>query len=60
VKETKLNSRKWVKKYESQVDELDKLKLKVIILHDGIGKDVNMTQAVGFIATDLKTINLVG
>ena len=60
MKETKLNSRKWVKKHESQVDELDKLKLKVIILHDGIGKDVNMTQAVGFIATDLKTIDLVG
>jgi len=38
AKETKLNSQKWVKKYESQVGELDKLKLKVVALHDGLLK----------------------
>ena len=27
---TKINPRKWVKKHESQVDERDKLKLKVV------------------------------
>jgi len=31
---TKINSRKLVKKHESQVSEHDKLKLKVIVLHD--------------------------
>jgi len=43
AKETKLNPRKWVKKHESQINELDKLKLKVVILHDGIGMEVHMT-----------------
>ena len=28
----------------NQVDERDKLKLKVVVLHDGIGKDVHLTQ----------------
>ena len=50
AKETKLNSRKWVKKRESQIGELNKLKLKVVVLHDDIGKEVHMTQPVGFIA----------
>jgi len=43
TKETKLDPRKWVKKHESQSGELDKLKLKVVILHDGIGKELHMT-----------------
>jgi len=43
---TKINPRKWVKKHESQVGERDKLKLKVIVLHDGIIKEVHMTQPV--------------
>jgi len=34
---TKINSRRWVKKHEFQVYDCDKLKLKVIVLHDGIG-----------------------
>jgi len=60
AKGTKLNPRKWVKKRESQIGELHKLKLKVVILHDGIGKEVHMTQPVVFVASDLKTIDLVG
>ena len=41
-----------MKKLESQIDKLDKLKLKVIVLHDSIGKEVHMTQVVEFIAVD--------
>jgi len=52
TKGTKLNPRKWVKKYESQIGELDKLKIKAVVLHDDIGKEVHMTQLVGFIAAD--------
>jgi len=48
-----------VKKHESQISELDKLKLKVIILHDGIGKEVHMTQPVRSVVTDLATIDMV-
>jgi len=48
-----------VKKYESQISELDQLKLKVVILHDGIGKEIHMTQPVGYVAGDLKIIDLV-
>ena len=43
-------------KCEPQVIELDKLKLKVIILHDGIDKEVHMTQPVRFIVEDLVTV----
>ena len=45
-----------MKKRESQIDELDQLKLKVIILHDGIGKEIHMTQPVGLVVVDLKII----
>jgi len=38
-----------VKKHESQIDELDKLKLKAIVFHDGIDKEVHMTQPVWFV-----------
>jgi len=31
----------------------EKLKLKAIILHDGIGKEVHMTQPVWFVAEGL-------
>ena len=55
VIETKINSRKWVKKYESQVGERDKLKLNVV-LHDGIGKEVHMSQLVHSAAEDLVTV----
>ena len=50
---TKINSQKWVKKHESQVGERDKLELKVVVLHDSIGKQVHMTQLVRFTAKDL-------
>ena len=49
---TKKNPRKWVKKHESQVGERDKLKLKTIVLHDGIGKEVHMTQPVRITTED--------
>jgi len=42
-----------MKKHGSQVAELDQLKLKVIILHDDIGKEIHMTQPVGFGPADL-------
>ena len=50
---TKIKLQKWVKKHESQVGERDKLKLKVVVLHEGIGKEVHMTQPVRFAAEDL-------
>jgi len=50
---TKIKPRKWVKKHESQVGGRDKLKLKAVVLHDGIGKEVHMTQPVRFAADDL-------
>ena len=53
---TKINLRKWVKKYESQAGKRDKLKLKVVVLHDGIGKKLHMTQPVRFAAEDLVTV----
>jgi len=40
---TKLNPRKWVKKHEFQVGDHDKLKLKTVVLHDGISKEAHMT-----------------
>jgi len=45
-----------VKKRESQVGERDKLKLKAIILHEGIGKEVHMIQPVRFAAENLVTV----
>ena len=53
---TKIKPQKWVKKHESQVDKRDKLKLKVVVIHDGIGKEVHMTQPVQFAAEDLVTV----
>jgi len=51
-----MNPQKWVKKREPQVSELDKLKLMDIVLYDNIGKEVHMTQPVGFIASDSVSI----
>ena len=48
-----------MKKRESQIGELDKLNLKVVILHDGIGKEVHIIQPIGFIAANLKITDLV-
>ena len=47
---------KVVKKHESQVGEHDKLKLKAVVLHDGIGKEVHMTRPVWFTSEDLVTV----
>ena len=40
----KINSRRWVKKHESQVGNRDKL--KTVVLHDSIGKEVHMTASL--------------
>jgi len=48
-----------VKKRGSQISELDQLKLKIVILHDGIGKEIHLTQPVEFVAAELKIIDLV-
>jgi len=45
-----------VNKHESQVGERDKLKLKDVVLHDGIGKEVHMTQPVRLAAENLVTV----
>ena len=42
-----------VKNREPQVSELDKLKLMAVVLHDGIGKEIHMTQPVQFVAANL-------
>ena len=55
---TKIKPRNWVKKHESQVGERVKLKLKAVILHDGIRKEVHMTQPIWFAAEDLVTVDL--
>jgi len=60
AKRTKKNPKKWVvKKRGCQIGELDQLKLKTVVLHDGIGKEIHMTQLVGFVTADLKIIDLV-
>jgi len=41
-----------VKKHESQIGELDNLKLKVVVLHNGIDKEVHMTQPVEVVAAN--------
>ena len=51
---TKIKLRKWVKKHESRVCDRDKLKLKVVVLHDS-SKKVHMIQPVRFAAEDLVT-----
>ena len=47
--ETKIKLQKWVKKHESQACDHDKLKLKVIVLHNG-SEEIHMTQPVRFAA----------
>ena len=45
-----------MKKHESQIGEHDKIKLKVVALHDRIDKEVHLTQPVRFIVEDLVTV----
>ena len=45
-----------MKKHEFQIGERDNLKLKVVFLHDDIGKEVHMTQPIRFAAEDLVTV----
>ena len=48
---TKIKPRKWMKKYESQACDRDKLKLKAVVLHDG-SKKIHMTQPGRLAAED--------
>ena len=41
-----------MKKHEFQIGKLDKLKLKVVVLHNDIGKEVHMTHLAQFVAAD--------
>jgi len=50
----KIKPQKWVKKYESQACDLDKLKLKAVVLHDS-SKEIYMTQPGRFAAEDSVT-----
>ena len=43
-----------MKKHESQVGNRDKL--KIVVLHNDIGKEVHMTQPARFTAEDLVTV----
>ena len=51
---TKVKSRTWVEKHESQACVCDKLKLKVVVLHDG-REEVHMTQQDRFATADSGT-----
>ena len=51
---TKVKPHSWVKKHESQTCDCDKLKLKVVVLHDG-RQEVYMTQPDRFVAEDSGT-----
>ena len=51
---TKVKPCTWVKKHESQACDRDKLKLKVVVLHDG-SEEVHMTQPDRFAAKDSGT-----
>ena len=42
-----------MKKRGSQIGELIKLKLKVVVLYHGTSKEIHMIQPVGFVAADL-------
>ena len=45
-----MNKRKY------QIGEMDKLKLKAVLLHDSSAKEVHMTQSVGFVVADLVSV----
>jgi len=46
-----------VKKHASQIGEIDKLKLKAVVLYDGIVKEVHMTQLVDFVIANLVSVS---
>ena len=48
-----VSPQKQKKTHDSQACECDKLKLKTVVLYDGNGKEVHMTQLVRFAAEDL-------
>ena len=46
-----------MKKRGSQIDKLDQLKLKIVILYDGIIKKIYMTEPIGFVAANLISVD---
>ena len=46
-----------MKKHESQVCKLDQQKLKTIVLYDDRDEEIHMTQPLGFITTDLVSVD---
>ena len=56
----KINPQKWVNKYESQIGELDQLKLKIADLHGDRDEEAHMTQSVEFITVESVSVDLVG
>ena len=46
-----------MKKYGSEVSELDQLKLKIVILHNNHGDEIHMTQLVEFVTANLILID---
>jgi len=52
---TKMNSQKWVKKHESQISEINQLKLKTVLHNDR--DEIHMTQLVGFSAANLISVD---
>jgi len=48
-----------VKKRESQVGELDQLKLKIVVFHGDRNEEVHMTHPIEFVATESVSVGLV-
>jgi len=46
-----------MKKRGSQVDDLDQLKLKTVVLHDNRDGEIHMTQPIAFVATNLVSVD---
>ena len=46
-----------MKKRESQVVMLDKLKLKTIVLHNDCDEEIHMTQPIRFVAANLISVD---
>ena len=58
VRRTKKNQQKWVvKKHGSQFSKLNQLKLKTVVLHDSIGKEIHITQSIGSVAANLVSVD---
>jgi len=54
-----MNPRKYVKKRESQLGDLDQLKLKTVALYSDRDEEIHVTQSVGFVAAESILVDLV-